>query len=166
DTILYDEPTVRARFGFGPELLPDYKGLRGDPSDNIIGITGIGEKTATDLITNFGSLEKMYLKLKKGDEAFLQAGIKARMIELLKAGEEEALFSKTLALIRRDVPIEFKLSEQTWAEGFQVPAVEKLFLSLEFKSLLARVKNFSQSLGRKKGEDEVEEARWRSAKSA
>ncbi|NDE68440.1 hypothetical protein EB052_02435, partial [bacterium] len=50
DTILYDEDAVRERFGFGPELLPDYKGLRGDPSDNIIGIKGIGEKTATTLI--------------------------------------------------------------------------------------------------------------------
>lgn len=144
DTVTYDEPAVRARFGFGPELLPDYKGLRGDPSDNIIGITGIGEKTATDLITNFGALEKMYLKLKKGDEAFLKVGIKPRIVELLKAGEEEAIFSKTLALILRDAPIEFKLSEQTWAEGFRLPAVEKLFLSLEFKSLLSRVKNFSQ----------------------
>jgi DNA polymerase I len=47
DTILYDEEKVVARFGFGPALLPDYKGLRGDPSDNIKGIKGIGEKTAT-----------------------------------------------------------------------------------------------------------------------
>ena len=52
DTILYDEKRVEERFGFGPELLPDYKGLRGDPSDNIIGIAGIGEKTATLLMMN------------------------------------------------------------------------------------------------------------------
>lgn len=58
DTIIYDEKGVNERFGFGPELLPDYKGLRGDPSDNIIGIAGIGEKTATILITTFGSIEE------------------------------------------------------------------------------------------------------------
>jgi DNA polymerase-1 len=56
---------VRARFGFGPELLPDYKGLRGDPSDNIIGIAGIGDKTATTLIQTFGSIEQIYKALKK-----------------------------------------------------------------------------------------------------
>jgi DNA polymerase-1 len=53
DTILYDEEKVLERFGFGPKKLIDYKGLRGDPSDNIIGIAGIGEKTATILITEF-----------------------------------------------------------------------------------------------------------------
>ena len=54
DTILYDEKGVKERFGFEPELLIDFKGLRGDPSDNIIGIKGIGEKSAMDLIKNFG----------------------------------------------------------------------------------------------------------------
>src|SRR5690606_6996161 len=60
DTVLYDEEGVKERFGFSPELLPDYKGLRGDPSDNIPGIKGIGEKTATILVTTFGSLEGIY----------------------------------------------------------------------------------------------------------
>ena len=53
DTIIYDEDRVRERYGFGPEYVTDYKGLRGDPSDNIKGIKGIGEKTAEQLITNF-----------------------------------------------------------------------------------------------------------------
>ncbi|HEY4503797.1 MAG TPA: DNA polymerase [Candidatus Paceibacterota bacterium] len=69
DTILYDEKAVKSRFGFGPELLPDYKGLRGDPSDNIIGIAGIGEKTATILITKFGSIENIYKELERGMSA-------------------------------------------------------------------------------------------------
>src|ERR1035437_67098 len=60
DTILYDEEKVKERFGFDPKYLPDYKGLRGDPSDNIIGIKGIGEKTATTLIIEYGTIEKMY----------------------------------------------------------------------------------------------------------
>ncbi|MFA6969437.1 MAG: 5'-3' exonuclease H3TH domain-containing protein, partial [Candidatus Paceibacterota bacterium] len=54
DTILYDEKAVVERFGFLPALIPDWKGLRGDPSDNIKGVPGIGEKTATELITGFG----------------------------------------------------------------------------------------------------------------
>ena len=65
DTILYNEKAVKERFSFEPKLLPDYKGLRGDPSDNIIGIAGIGEKTATILITNFGSIENIYKKLRR-----------------------------------------------------------------------------------------------------
>ncbi|MDQ5950447.1 MAG: polymerase, partial [Patescibacteria group bacterium] len=60
DTIIYGEKEVVERFGFSPKQLIDYKGLRGDPSDNIIGIKGIGEKTATNLIKEFGTIEKMY----------------------------------------------------------------------------------------------------------
>ncbi len=139
DTILYNEKAVRERFGFAPKLLPDYKGLRGDPSDNIIGIKGIGEKTATDLIANFGTIENLYKKLKKDEDAFLKVGIKARIIELLKEGEEEALFSKTLATIRRDAPVEFHLPEKTFMEGVEPDRVERLFRELEFRSLVPRV---------------------------
>ena len=70
DTIVYDEAAVVERFGFVPSLLPDYKGLRGDPSDNIIGIPGIGEKTGEILIQNFGSLEDMFVALAKSPDAF------------------------------------------------------------------------------------------------
>src|SRR3989344_2157046 len=70
DTILYDEEKVKERFGFGPELLPDYKGLNGDPSDNISGVPGIGEKTATALITKFGSIDEIYKELKKNKSEF------------------------------------------------------------------------------------------------
>ena len=65
DTILYDEKAVIDRFGFKPVQIPDYKGLRGDASDNIIGVAGIGEKTATDLIVNFGTVEGIYKALEK-----------------------------------------------------------------------------------------------------
>src|SRR3990167_3159944 len=63
ETIVYDEKGVKNRFGFVPALLPDYKGLRGDPSDNIPGVPGIGEKTASELIQKFGSLEHLYATL-------------------------------------------------------------------------------------------------------
>src|SRR6185369_16941106 len=96
DTIIYDEKGVRERFGFGPELLPDYKGLRGDPSDNIIGIKGIGEKTATTLITTFGGIEGMYKALKKDRDAFAKkaaaAGVTPRVLTLIEEGKEDAEF--------------------------------------------------------------------------
>jgi len=139
DTIVYNESAVIERFGFGPEFLPDYKGLRGDPSDNIIGIKGIGEKTAEELITNFGSIEDIYKKLKKDESAFEKAGIKKRIIELLKAGEEEALFSKMLATIRRDAPIHFVLPEKPWRENVDMKKVQQLFATFEFRMLGIKV---------------------------
>lgn len=142
DTILYDEDAVVARFGFKPKFLPDYKGLRGDPSDNIIGIKGIGEKTATTLIVEFGTIENLYKELKKKDaEAkFKILGITERIFNLLKDGEDEALFSKTLATIRRDAPINFTVPEKVWRESVDVVKVESLMRELEFKSLIDRFK--------------------------
>ena len=91
DTVVYDEEKVQERFGFGPKQLPDYKGLRGDPSDNIIGISGIGEKTGSELIQKFGSIEGIYKALKKGKEALIAQGIKARIVELLIAGDRKSV---------------------------------------------------------------------------
>lgn len=140
DTILYDEDAVLKRFGFGPKLLPDYKGLRGDPSDNIPGIKGIGEVTATALITNFGSIEQIYKTLKKDQSAFEKVGIKPRIIELLKAGKEDAEFSKMLGTIRHDAPIEFMLPETLWKESVNMQKAEDFFRELEFRALPTRLK--------------------------
>src|SRR3990167_8886145 len=63
DTVIYDAKAVKERYGFEPKLLIDFKGLKGDASDNIPGVKGIGEKTAAELIKNFGSIEKIYKKL-------------------------------------------------------------------------------------------------------
>ncbi len=138
DTMLYDEAAVKARYGFGPKLVPDWKGLRGDPSDNIKGVPGIGEKTATELITTFGSLEDIYKKLGKNEKAFLKAGIKPRMINLLKEHKEDAEFSKMLALIRTDAPIAFALPEEKWREGVNIEKVLELFNEFGFRSLRDR----------------------------
>ncbi len=142
DTVLYDEKGVIERYGFGPALIPDYKGLRGDPSDNIPGIAGIGEKSATELIVNFGSLEDIYTMLAAHTERFEKAGIKKRIVELLKEGEEEARFSKELATIRRDAPITFTLPASVWRASIQVEKIAALFSELGFRSLTSRVKQF------------------------
>ncbi len=159
DTVLYDEKAVKLRFGFGPKLLPDYKGLRGDPSDNIIGIAGIGEKTATTLITEFGTIEDIYKKLKKDKTLFKKAGVTDRIVKLLEEGEEEAMFSKTLATIMRDVPIEFSLPEKTWRDSISIKNVEKICERFEFKTLPSRFNKIltGEDLAPKKEEEKVEE---------
>ena len=142
DTILYDEDKIVDRFGFKPKLLPDYKGLRGDLSDNIIGIKGIGEKTATNLIINFGTIEEIYKKVKKDENVFIKSGISPRILELIKNNEEEALFSKTLAKIRIDAPINFILPKNTFWENADLKKVENVFSLFEFRSLFTRLKGF------------------------
>jgi len=140
DTVIYDEDAVVERFGFPPILLPDYKGLRGDPSDNIIGIKGIGEKTATTLIATFGTVEKLYEAIHSHPEKIREAGISERILTLIKENEEEALFSKTLATIRRDAPIEFILPEKQFTEGVIFEKIDELFVALEFRSLRTKAK--------------------------
>jgi len=140
DTILYDEKAVIDRFGFKPVQIPDYKGLRGDASDNIIGVAGIGEKTATDLIVNFGTVEGIYKALEKNNlEKFKKAGIKERIVGLLKENQEEAEFSKMLATIQCDVPVKFEAPEKTWFTTINPEKIKELFRELEFRSLLVRV---------------------------
>ncbi|MES2213844.1 MAG: DNA polymerase [Patescibacteria group bacterium] len=148
DTILYDEKAVLERFGFGPLLLPDFKGLRGDPSDNIIGVKGIGEKTATSLITTFGTIEKIYKALKKQDE-YKKAGITERIRDLLIENEEEALFSKTLATIRRDAPINFTLP-LPWKETLVMETLLELFKNLEFRTMGERIKHIVSNTPKEK----------------
>jgi len=140
DTILYTEQAVFERFGFGPELIPDFKGLRGDPSDNIIGIKGIGEKTASTLIQTFGTIEDIYKVLKKNPEKVKAAGITDRILNLLTEGEEEALFSKMLATIRRDAPIDFVLPAKPWKEEFVEEKALALFAELDFRTMGIRLK--------------------------
>ncbi len=139
DTVLYDEKAVFERYGFKPEFLTDYKGLAGDKSDNIPGIVGIGEKSATQLIQAFGSIENIYKKLKKDEDVFIKEGIKPRIINLLKEGEEEALFSKALATIRRDAKIDFTLPEKKWGDLIDGEAAEKILYDLEFRTLRMRL---------------------------
>ncbi|MCI0566466.1 DNA polymerase [bacterium] len=140
DTILYDEKAVRARFGFAPEFLPDFKGLKGDPSDNILGVKGIGDKTAALLVGEFHTIENIFDAIKKKSPAFEKIGIKRRIVDLLEKNEEEALFSKMLATVRRDAPIFFKLPEKRWHEGANPEKIEKIFSELEFTRLKDRAR--------------------------
>jgi len=143
DTILYDEDTVIGRYGFRPGLIPDFKGFAGDSSDNIIGVPGIGEKTATALLMAFGSVERVYETLAAAPEAFAKAGIKERAVGLLREHQDEAEFSKVLATIRTDAPIHFTELKQSFRDAFHPEACVALFTELGFRSLIPRVQQLS-----------------------
>lgn len=147
DTVIYDEKKVKERYGFGPELLADYKGLRGDPSDNIPGVPGIGEKSASELILKFGNLEKIFKAIKKDRSGVIKSGIKERVVKCLEEHEEEAYFSRELGSIRRDVPIKFELENLVWRDGSDKEKIGTLFKELGFLSLLSRLPRI--------GEDEL-----------
>ncbi len=140
DTIIYDEEAVIERFKFGPKLLPDYKGLRGDPSDNIPGIKGIGDKTATTLISSLGDLDAIYKVLENGGKKLEDLKLTPRLINLLIEGKDEAYFSKMLATIKRNVPIKFKLPKEQWLSSVNTDKVYKLLQELELRTLVNRVR--------------------------
>jgi DNA polymerase-1 len=140
DTVMYDEAGVEERYGFKPLQLIDYKGLRGDPSDNIIGVPGIGEKTATTIIQEFGSIEKLYAALEKDPANGKKAGLTDRIVKILLEHKDDAFFSKTLATIRFDAPIEYAIPEKTFKESVNEEAVMSLIAKYEFSSLTARAK--------------------------
>jgi len=130
DTIVYDEAAVQQRYGLLPQQLTDLKGLKGDPSDNIPGVTGIGEKTATKLIQQFGSIEGVYHHI--GEV------VPERVQKLLKDGQNEARQSKELATIVTDMPVALDLTACR-VSTYERDKVAELFRELEFSSLLPKL---------------------------
>ena len=151
DTVQYDEKAVRERFGFGPTSLPDFKGLKGDPSDNIPGVPGVGEKTASVLISAFGTLEELYDTLERDEQRVAAAGVSSRAIRLLHEHKEEALFSRELAKIRTDAPVTFSLQDAKWEGTVREPKkVSALFGELGFRSLEAALGTATLSKGQQR----------------
>jgi len=149
DTVIYDEDGVKERYELTPERLIDYKGLRGDASDNIPGVPGIGEKSATILLKEFGSLENLYEKLAAADWELELEGLRGAkgIAKKLKDNKEQAFLSKKLGTIVTDVPLDFDLAKCE-LKDFDRGQVAKLFQELGFKSLLPRLPE-SHSAGRK-----------------
>jgi DNA polymerase-1 len=121
---------VKARLGFGPEHIADYKGLRGDTSDNIPGVAGVGEKTATKLILEFGSLEDIYRNLSAVQPESLR--------KKLENSYEIALQSKKLATIIVDAPVAHSLEECKYS-GFDKNAAFEVLKKFRFRSLAKRL---------------------------
>lgn len=135
DSVLYTREKIIERYGFGPEKIIDYKALRGDPSDNIPGVKNVGEKTATELLTNFKDLETIYQSLD-------DKRIKPKTAMLLSQDKEKAFLSKKLAEINKNVPITFN-KEEALFKGVSGGKVVDIFNNLGFKSLLAKTNSLS-----------------------
>lgn len=133
DTALYDEKAVKERYNLSAGQMADFKGLRGDPSDNIPGIRGVGEKTAIKLLEDFGSIEYIYANLDKVKEK-----VKPTLFKKLEESKEQAIFSKYLATIRLDAPINFDL-EQSRVKNYDRAKIIKLFQEMNFFSLIKRL---------------------------
>ena len=127
---VYDGAQVKEKYELSPTQIVDLKALMGDSSDNIPGIYGIGEKTATRLLQKYGDLDTIYENL---DE------IATRWRNLLEGGKEEAYLSRRLAQIRTDVPVSWDL-EACVAQEYDPREVLELFRALEFRSLTDRLR--------------------------
>lgn len=129
DIKLYDAPAVLERFGVRPDQIVDYLGLKGDTSDNIPGVAGVGEKTAAKLIQEWGSLDSV---LEHAD------GIKGKLGENLREHADAARVSRMVATIRTDAPVEIDLADVSWG-GFDAHELARAFGELRFTTLLDRV---------------------------
>lgn len=136
DTILYDEAEVKRKLnGLSPDQVIDYKALRGDTSDNIPGISGIGEKTATTLLLEHGTVEHV-LQHAKDYPGSLQ--------KKLTTGKATAMLSKELATINRSVPIDLSFDQLT-VQPYDRAKIVQLIQQLEFKSLLRNLPDMPAS---------------------
>lgn len=155
DTVVYDEDAVFARYGLKPEQLNDYRGLKGDPSDNIPGVPGVGEKTSSELIKRFGSLDSLYQflenpkfklqisnkitksKIKKAGTTGLE--ISQKLVEKLIEHKEKAFFSKELSAIVTNLDTDFTPEKSEWRKKADISKIETAFRNLGFSSLLKRL---------------------------
>ncbi len=135
-TILYDRERVKEKYmGISPRQLIDFKALRGDPSDNIPGVLGVGEKTATELINRFQSLENIYLAIELDKD---KASLRESLYDKLVRQKDQAFLSKKLVEIRRDVDINFNLELCRWKK-YDREAATKALQNLQFFSLLSKL---------------------------
>lgn len=129
DSVLYDEERIKERYGLSPGQLVDFKGLRGDPSDNIPGVRGIGEKTACELLKKYETIEKVYAHIGE---------IKGAAREKLERDKMQAVQSKHLAKIVRNVPVKLEL-DKAKTNSFDRQKLIELFQELNFYSLIKRI---------------------------
>ncbi len=142
DIVVYDPAEVRSRYGFGPEMIVDYKALRGDTSDNIPGVPGIGEKTATELIQKIGGIKEIYQELAKPTSA-IHTDFKPGILKKLTEGRESAEMSYYLATIDCSVPkLDFSVTDCS-IKPFDKEKIIALFQKFEFISLLKRLPDFA-----------------------
>jgi DNA polymerase-1 len=159
DTVFYDEDAVRARFGFGPEAIPDLKGIAGDSSDNIKGVPGVGEGSAVKLLQAYGSIEKIYAAIKKEgvEKVAEKTAVQKRFVQLVADNKESAEFSKELATIKCDAPVTFKMPEKSWHDAADHAKIMDMLAELDFRSLMPRARELLGSGGAPADESSDEE---------
>lgn len=126
---LYDAAAVKERFGFGPKQLIDFKALRGDTSDNIPGIPGVGDKTATKLLQDFESVEGIYQHIDK---------IEGKIRDKLEQSRDQVRLNKALVTIDRSVPVKLELNAAQFGE-YDRERLIQFMRELGFQSLLSRI---------------------------
>ncbi len=129
DVAVFDTSAVQERYGLSPRQLIDLKGLKGDTSDNIPGVPGIGEKTATDLLSRFESLDGIYEHVEE---------LRPRVRELLEKHVDQARQSRRLATIVQDVPVKLDL-ESCRVGTYDRAQVIDLLRELDFRTLVGRI---------------------------
>jgi DNA polymerase I len=158
DVVVYTPDRIMQRYGIGPDLVPDFIGLKGDTSDNIPGVPGIGDKTAAELLVRFGTMEGVYANLDA------VPGEKRR--ENLRAATEDAARSKVLATIDRALEIDVDFGAMVAAPPDR-SGMKELFRKLEFRALLKRVDELEEAVPGAPAEViEGVELQWREAKVA
>lgn len=134
---LFDESAVLKKYsGLTPSQLVDYKALRGDQSDNISGVKGIGEKTAIKIIKEYGTLDNAYRVIEDGGN--MDHRIKESEIVLLSSQKDRAIESRYLSKIKCDIPMDFDVSKSKW-RGYSREEVEQLLIRFEFSSLIKKL---------------------------
>jgi len=147
DVVLYDKELVKEKFGgLAPEQLLDYKALRGDPSDNIPGVTGIGEKTARELLLKFGTLENLYQEIETNSTKAKE--LKPKLKETLLKYKDQAFLSKDLARIEKSVPIDFNLAKCRF-QSVNKEKARELLRKFNFQSLIERLSKFEENKEKK-----------------
>ena len=132
ETIIYDDKAVKEKYRVTPTEFIDVKALMGDPSDNIPGVKGVGEKTAMSLIEKHHSIEYIY-------ENIDDIGLKGTMLQKMKDGREMAFMSKELATINRNTPIEFNAEECVF-DGFENNGeLYEILKRLELNSIIKKL---------------------------
>lgn len=129
---------VKIKFGVEPHRVVEVMGLMGDAVDAIPGVKGIGEKTASALIQEFGALENLFNRLDEVDAMQLRGASRVRKI--LAAGKDAAFLSRNLATVRRDLPLDIRL-EQLKFTGYDQEKARALFTELEFTNLAKLLEN-------------------------
>lgn len=129
---------VKIKFGVEPHRVVEVMGLMGDAVDAIPGVKGIGEKTASALIQEFGALENLFNRLDEVDAMHLRGASRVRKI--LAAGKDAAFLSRNLATVRRDLPLDIRL-EQLKSTGYDQEKARALFTELEFTNLVKLLEN-------------------------